>query len=51
MFKKWELSSIKNNISVAYSSQGSYTGQLENWNRLVTVRRDSVISITLHQVY
>ena len=33
--------------SVAYSSQGSHTGQLD-WQ--MAARRDNVISIKLHQV-
>ena len=39
----------KKNKSVAYSSQGSHTGQLDfrNW---LAVRRDNVISVTLRQV-
>ena len=38
--------------SVAYSSQGSHTGQLDfcNWLWQMPVRRDNVISITLRQV-
>ena len=37
---------------MAYSSQGNHTAQLDSatdWQ--IAVRRDNVISITLHQVY
>ena len=37
-------------LSVAYSSQGSHTGQLDFCNWKVAVRRDNVISITLRHV-
>ena len=36
--------------SVAYSSEGSYIGQLDFWKWQIAVRRDNVISITLRQV-
>ena len=34
---------------VAYSSQGSHTGQLDFWQ--MAVQQDNAISITLRQIY
>ena len=45
-----EWSRILKIKSVAYSSQGSQTGQLGSCNWLAA-QRDNVISITLRQVY
>ena len=42
---------VINKKYVAYSSQGSHTGQLDFCKWLAeAVRRDNVINITLHQV-
>ena len=42
---------IKKIKSVAYSSEGNHTGQLDFCDWQIAVRRDNVISITLRQVY